>query len=217
MRAATAAIIALGLNPTGVQAEPDPSLTVRVYNYAGVLNKTLSSAELAAQHIFRRAGIQTEWIDCPKEPEEKGRYPACRKPTAATDVILYIVPASMEGYDVGQEAFGFALPSGDCAPARMAYVFYRRVEQAARQSRKVSLAKLLGYVMVHETGHLVLGQGMHFPRGIMRPRWQPEELRQMETGRLTFPSEHAAALRAGVQARATPCAGPADDHGRARE
>jgi hypothetical protein len=196
-------MIALGtvLAAAGAQDSQTPVVTVRVYDLAGVSGKTLAKAEAEAQHLLRRAGIETEWLACPKNRDEEDRYPACQKPIRPADVILQIVPQAMEGYEVGPKAFGFALPSGDGGPARHAYVFFRRVEQAARENDKISLVTLLGYVIVHETGHLLLGPAMHSPRGIMRAQWQPEEFREMESGRLIFPSQQARVLQARVEER----------------
>jgi hypothetical protein len=204
MRPTPTLMIALGtvLAAAGAQADHAPAVTVRVYDFAGVSGKSLAKAEAEARHILRRAGIETEWLACPKNRDEEDRYPACQKPMRPGDVILQIVPRAMEGYEVGPKAFGFALPSGDGGPARHAYVFFGRVEQAARENDRISLVTLLGYVMVHETGHLLLGPAMHFPRGIMRAHWQPEEFRDMENGRLTFPSQQARVLQASVEQRA---------------
>jgi hypothetical protein len=204
MRITPTLMIALGtvLAAAGAQADHAPAVTVRVYDLAGVSGKSLAKAEAEAQHILRRAGIETEWLACPKNREEEDRYPACQKPIGPADVILQIVPRTMEGYEVGPKAFGFALPSGNGGPAMHAYVFFRRVEQAARENNKISLATLLSYVMVHEIGHLLLGPAMHSPLGIMRAHWQPEEFRDMESGRLIFPSQQARVLQARVEERA---------------
>jgi len=203
MRPTPTLVVALGtvLAAAGAQTDHAPAVTVRVYDLAGVSGKTLSKAESEAQHILRRAGIETEWLACPKNRDEESRYPACQKPISPADVILQIVPQAMEGYEVGPMAFGFALPSGDGGPARHAYVFFRRVEQATRENNKVSLVTLLSYVIVHEIGHLLLGPAMHSSRGIMRAHWQPEEFRDMESGRLIFPSQQARVLQARVEER----------------
>ena len=205
MRALPMLAVALwpGLTAAAAEVGHRRSFIVRVYNYAGVSDKTLSNAELTARRIFRRAGVETEWIGCPKDRREEPRYTACQTPPSAADMVLSVVPQSMEGYEVPQKAFGFALPSGDDRPARHAYVFYRRVEQVIRQSDKVSLATLLGYVMVHETTHLLLGPSMHLDRGIMRPHWAPQDLREMESGALAFPPKQARLLRVKASERAT--------------
>jgi hypothetical protein len=61
---------------------------------------------------------------------------------------------------------------------------------------------MLAYVMVHEIGHLFLGPNMHSSRGIMRPRWQADDLREMEIDRQVFPSEQARSLQIKFEGRA---------------
>ncbi len=184
------------------QTAGDPKLTVRVYDYAGVSNATLSKAESAAQRIFHKAGIDSEWIGCPKDAGEWSRYPACSGPGRAEDVILKLVPDAVEGFGVRRLVLGLAIVTADGRPANHAFVFFLRVKEAARQHGKIPLDTLLGYVMVHEIAHVLLGADMHFPSGIMRPRWQPEDFREMEIGRLVFPPRQARAMRTRVLERA---------------
>jgi hypothetical protein len=186
-------------------AEAQSILTVRVYSYLELSDNTLSNAEGKARNIFHRAGIKAEWIRCPTERQEEDRYPGCRKPREPWDVILHLVPRSMERQSVGPEAFGFALPATGGEPSTHAYVFVHRAERTAmdshRSSRPVSITTLVAYVMVHEIGHVILGPNMHSSRGMMRPRWQPEDLYEMEIGGLGFPPDQARSLRLKLNER----------------
>lgn len=198
-------LIALGILAAS-GAEAQSFLTVRVYNYAAVPGSTLARAEAAAQGIFHKAGIEVEWIHCPTSRNEVDLFPACRKPSGPWDVVLQIVPQSMEPKSVGSDAFGLALPGTSSEPSTHAYVFFHRAEQAAveshRSSRPVSLPTLMAYVIVHEVGHLLLGPNMHSPHGIMRARWQAKDLQEMEIGAVGFPSGQAKTLRARLEERA---------------
>jgi len=177
-----------------------PNIIVRVYDYAGLPGDTLRNASLEAQKIFRKAGVETEWVECPLDRGAEQQYPACMKPVGPADATLRIVPQAMQGYPVPQGAFGFALPSGDERPAAHAYVFNHRVEEAAEQS-SCSGFRLLGHVMAHEVGHLLLGVNEHSSRGIMRPKWLKQQLTQAESGQLVFPRGQAARLQAAIRAR----------------
>jgi hypothetical protein len=188
---------------SGAFAQPD--LTVRVYDYMGVSDNTLSNAESVARRIFQRAGIEAEWVRCATEREAERWYPGCRKPKGAWDLILHVVPRAMEGGLVGPKAMGFAAPVGEGETASHAWVFFHRVRQTAaqsqRSSRNVSQDTLLGHVMAHEIGHLLLGPNQHAQRGVMRPYWRAEDFREMETGCLVFESEQAKSLRAKLRQR----------------
>jgi len=45
--------------------EPKLKLAVRTYNYAAVPGHILITGEEHAAEIFRRAGIELAWVDCP--------------------------------------------------------------------------------------------------------------------------------------------------------
>jgi hypothetical protein len=53
---------------------------------------------------------------------------------------------------------------------------------------------LLGYIIAHELGHLLLGPG-HAPSGIMRATWDMNDLEAIRQGRLKFSREECARIR----------------------
>jgi hypothetical protein len=61
-------------------------------------------------------------------------------------------------------------------------------------------AQLLGPLMSHEIGHLLLGSN-DSSEGIMHDQWGPEEIKRAVTDRLVFTPQQAAMIRANVQAR----------------
>ncbi len=57
-------------------------------------------------------------------------------------------------------------------------VFYDRAVEPYMPIGMSASADILGNVMAHELGHLLLGSNSHTATGIMRARWQGEELRR---------------------------------------
>ena len=55
-------------------------------------------------------------------------------------------------------------------PIRRAYIFYDRILDHARLTGS-NVARLLGAVIAHEVGHLLLPAFSHSPTGIMRAHW----------------------------------------------
>jgi hypothetical protein len=55
--------------------------------------------------------------------------------------------------------------------------------------------ELLGYVIAHEVGHLLLGTDSHSHDGIMQGRWEDAQLRGAGKGNLQFTSSQAALMR----------------------
>jgi hypothetical protein len=94
------------------------------------------------------------------------------------------------------EVFGVAFLSAE-GTGCYSDVFYERAMEL-HTNWNVSLADILGNVMAHELGHLLLGSNSHNGMGIMRERWQGEELRRLSRGSLSFTSEQAGHMRGGL-------------------
>jgi len=105
-------------------------------------------------------------------------------------IWLRIVPGSWMN---GDATFGVAFLS---AEGKGVYcdVYYGSVEKFHKDS-DVSIPPILGHVMAHEIGHLLLGTHAHSPAGIMLPQWHGNELRRLMMGTLLFTPQQARAVR----------------------
>jgi hypothetical protein len=66
---------------------------------------------------------------------------------------------------------------------------------------------MLGAVMAHELGHLLLGEHSHSSEGLMQAHWSTEQLKNMGMGNLLFDARSAARVRrraAALDAGPTP-------------
>jgi len=148
-------------------AQERPQLTVVVYNDAGVPARIVESAKEAAERIYRDAGIAIAWKD--------HNDPA----TGTTELFVRIVRRSL---NLPGEDFGIAFVGGDGRGVQ-ADIFYSGIEQL---SSPTNPAQILGHVMAHELGHLLLGMNTHSRLGIMQAQWTDQQLRQMSKGILKF-------------------------------
>ena len=123
--------------------------------------QTLREAEDQASLIFRKAGVEIEWADCPLNDEDPSLYPKCPAVLDATQLFLRIFPNTATKMDVGGEAF---------VAARIANIFWNRVEEQA-QRLNVPARRFLAHTVAHELGHLLLGSNSHSPTGIMTAHW----------------------------------------------
>ena len=81
------------------------------------------------------------------------------------------------------------------------YVFHARVEALAAEHPDLNHGTILGHVLAHEIGHLLLGSNSHAPGGLMGARWFARELHRMSQGDLLFTSAEPARVRAALAAR----------------
>jgi hypothetical protein len=181
--------------------EPSLRIIVRIYNYAHVSHRTLGQAEEVTSRIFRKAGVELAWLDCPTWHAGEEQYPACEPPLGAAEVDLRILPSSMAArFGSSAEQLGFALASARAGSVSDAWVFYDRVERLA-ESQVASCDQILGHSMAHEIGHLLLGPHSHSYGGIMRSNWDREYLEEASRGQLLFTRDQARLIRDDVQAR----------------
>lgn len=187
---------ALAETPPAPTAENEAKILVRIYNYAQVKPSTLMRAEQAATNVLHHAGIRVAWIDCQLLAEENP--PECNRPVEAAEFVLRILRRSMAlGTSGFQDAFGYAYPLQGGGGAYLT-VLYDRVEQETNKRYLHGL--ILGHVIAHEIGHLLLGFG-HSPIGIMQAELREQQWQDAAQGNLCFTPQQGELLRVAVNAR----------------
>jgi len=191
----------LGGDIPAARGEPNPKITITIYNYTQAPSGTLDEAEAVAARIFERAGIESLWQE--HRAAATGSETTANAPRTRNEVhiTMHIIPRSMAArLASSQICLGLSVvPSGN-KRGDMAYVFYHRVQELAR-GRNLSAADSLGHAMAHEIGHLLLGTNSHSPTGLMRARWDRSDLLRAATGWLIFTDAEAERLRAEVRER----------------
>jgi hypothetical protein len=139
---------------------------VLVSNPANLRPEMLIAAEDDAATIYRVAGVQ---MTCVNAGRADVGY------DYAVDFIVMIVSGKEAGRMAArsnQDAMGYAVRDSNDEAGRggMAFVLFDRVEDRA-SSHHVSISRVLGQVIAHELGHLLLPSNSHSERGIMRAVW----------------------------------------------
>jgi len=165
------------------------SLTVSVFNDARVPTGVLSVAQDRAVFIMRRAGIRLEWLDCGS--------PGKRPPNSGCAAISFPQHLSVrlirQTSLASEDNFGQSFQDADGAGS-YAIVYFRTLE-SSQAATMVTPGELLGHVVAHELGHLLLGLNSHSPGGLMLGSWRAPELRQAAHGNLLFTNEQAERIR----------------------
>jgi hypothetical protein len=167
----------------------NPQLTVFVYNRAEVSRVMLEQAERDAVRVFARCDLVIAWVNCPPGVTS----PACVQPPATFHATIRLIPRPLT---LGEASFGVAFPSDD--RGGYADVFFEHVKRLRGDDEHVDLAAVLGHVMAHEIGHLLLGSHSHSPSGIMQDQWHDDQLIKISQGRLLFTAEQAGQMRTHV-------------------
>ncbi len=166
MRAVATWMAALAMITLGndVAAESPVTLTVRLYNTSGVPADELAAARGAADAILRDTGLQVRFRECARTTDP------CAETLNRSEVVVRIIDAPQFNATLHPEAYGVTYIVKETNRGWLATVFSDRIDSAAARVG-VDAGTLLGRVMAHEIGHLLLGIDYHGAVGVMRAEW----------------------------------------------
>lgn len=164
------------------EGEPDARFRVCLYDYGGLSTETLTKSLVEVNRIFHRSGVGLSWLQWTPSAAGLNRPVSCGDDRG---LVLKLIPEQMAArlHPLSKE-LGFAVGT-------QAWVFVDRV-RAASESHDYFI--ILGDVMAHELGHLLLGPG-HSASGIMSANYRRDTMLNAEFGRLLFTPEQGRYLR----------------------
>jgi hypothetical protein len=168
-------------------------MNVAVCNLNSVREPIIAKAKAETELVFRSAGVTIVWRDCDVFPtpaeQEREAWFIVRLRTGKPP--LTVGPASL---DVMGKAFVAEHGGGYMADA------YFQAIQATSEQHDGDSGVLLGFVMAHELGHLLLGPG-HTPEGVMQAAWGQKQMEALRQRWLRFTEEGAVRIRRALAAR----------------
>ena len=145
----------------------------------------LQKAEQRAADILRKAGVETVWLVCSAGEGTHGDLNALM-PFTPLDLSLNLVAsARARDFPVAKDSYGFAVGSSNNEFTSDAWVFFDLLQKAASEFQ-LNTSLVLGNIIAHELGHLLLGANAHSKWGLMRARWTREDLVAADRGELSF-------------------------------
>ena len=196
-----AAVIAATLTvlwsvPLAATESEAPDVRIRILNYARIANDVIAQAQQRVTDIYKIIGVQVRWqvTLCPPDPCSS----VADTLTEPSDFVLIVLSPNMSrGLKVARNVVGMAIvpPQGG---GRIAYVLFDRVTRVARVAR-LDVSDMLGMVMAHEIGHLMLPDGSHSDSGLMRADWTIKELHRPLHPAFEFTRPEGEAIRRHLQ------------------
>ncbi len=183
---------ACAMLPPVAAADGETQLTISVYDYAGVDRSMLAHAGRVVMATFAAAGVAAEWVErctpvtCLAQDERKvppSGYVA--------ELTVSILPDGGTPEVHAEPVMGSA-PRGSF----FAYAYFGRIRTFAFE-RNLFLGTVLGHVIAHEVGHLLLREG-HASRGIMRAVWTSADLTAMQQDAFGFTADQGERIRTEV-------------------
>ncbi|MBS1859968.1 MAG: hypothetical protein JST11_31655 [Acidobacteria bacterium] len=185
------------LSGAAIDAQAREQQLVLVYDTAQIAAEVMSEAQNEASRIFREAVMELRWMNCRVAGEGEDEVDTCAGQHGGAALYVHISPSA--GNFPNQHALAHAAVG---AGGVRAAIFFDRVRALAAKGTPCDLARLLGHVMAHEMGHLLLTQAGHSPQGLMAGPWSAQDLRQAAAGRLLFTPAEGAKMRNEMVSRA---------------
>ena len=160
------------------------TIVLLLVNEADVPSHVLSQAQDEASRIYQGHRIRLVWT----HPDtERGDY----------RFTVKILPRALTGKGVDGRAMGVA-PGTRETRGTLAYAFYDRIKEVTI-TIGADAGLILGHVMAHEIGHLLLPHNSHAKTGLMRGGWDTQQAMRAATGALTFTPKEAALILERLQ------------------
>jgi hypothetical protein len=139
------------------------------------------------------AGVPIKW-------NTRSEGGVVRKTESEDCVVVTVLPKPAT--HISAEALGFAKPHG--VDGGEVTIFSDRIEGLPywQNTSGANVSKILGSVMAHEIGHVLLGSPDHSPTGIMNGHWGTTEFWTLTHRGLKFTNEQGALMRESVSRRA---------------
>ena len=176
-------------------ADPSPMLRVRVNKYTQASPSIVAKAEREAGRILGEAGLRMVWLDCPIAAAS--RFSTIRVSSPLKLPISCYACFQNEPMNKFQDTvFGFAV-----VPIFASVYYDYALRSAKRDNDELEVPVILGCVIAHELGHLLLGSNSHSGSGVMQPQWGRKQVKQALTGGLLFTHEQSKHIQAEAEKR----------------
>jgi hypothetical protein len=159
----------------------DQAMVIDLINSAGVPARNLEQAKRRASRILITTGTTILWRTNPEDVQGPIAGPARAMLNYA--VRLKIVSVAPRG--VPNRTLAYSLPS--VRIGANITIFYDRVERIS-QDVEIDTGSMLGLVIAHELGHIILRSTKHSPTGIMKSPWAKSDIQHAAArlGEFTF-------------------------------
>jgi hypothetical protein len=195
----TLAIGSVRLGSARERADEELPITIQIHDYWHVPSESLARASAIVTSTYEKIGVRTEWIGVVRQDVRrrgsKPRRDRSRMPIAQLTIIILTKDMAARGR-FADGALGLAAVA-DEGMGRIAYAIYDRVRDTASRAA-MNEADLLGFVMAHEIGHLLLPSRSP-DTGLMRSRWTVRDFKRLDVATLEFSPLQASQIRKTIE------------------
>jgi hypothetical protein len=161
-----------------------PEVLVRVLDGSAVSQQTLLRAQDTATDILAAAGVRLRWTSASR-PTATGSVQTIDLRFSDTIPADYLPGALAAAHPFAQSGLRIT-------------VFTDRVARLLPPAQTKWSGRVLGHVLAHEIGHMLLGHDSHSTNGLMKALWSEKDFEVMKSQNLPFTPEHASLIRSNA-------------------
>ena len=203
---------------------------VRVYDNTVMSAADQTVALRAATGVLAAAGIDITWLVCGSTGGVSVNPEACTTRLTRDELAVRLVRLGGTPSARGQLSLGYSLLDTSAGGGTLATVYVDRVEWLVAQVRNSQLpipnlqddpeehlgswklevgsssagaagARLLGFAVAHEVGHLLLGTNTHAAAGLMRAVWSRSDIQRNDPADWLFSAADSLAMSRALRQR----------------
>jgi hypothetical protein len=182
-----------------------PVVTVQIRDYVHMKDDSLSKAREIVTRVYKRVGVGIEWLGVMRpEVDRTTHVPAAedvRLPIAQLTINI-LTPAMAKRGHVANDVLGFVAVPPEGGMGRIGYVVYERVRDVA-SGGSASTSDILGVIIAHDIGRLILGAGSGTQAGLMNRQWQRQDLERVNPLTLEFTPPEIDRIRTTLEHKAS--------------
>jgi hypothetical protein len=161
-------LLGLSLHLGAAECDVIHTVPIRLIDEAAVPPKVVVAAEREAAYILKSLCVDVEW--------------AAESVTNALEMRITVAPL---GPEITNRSLGITFLDAD--RGNRGTIFLSRVRAVEEPyASRIGMGRLLGCVLAHEIGHLLLNSRAHSPEGVMIAYFGEAEISRAAQRRLTF-------------------------------
>ena len=168
-------------------------MNVSVCNLGGLPESDVARAKAEVEAVFHPVEVEIEWKSCDEY-----------RPSATVGEAWFLIrlrndkpPVMRSASSLDAMGRAYIGESGDCY---LADAYFKAVQKLAA-AHDADADALLGFVIAHELGHLLLGEG-HVPDGVMQAQWGGAAVKALERRWLQFNPAQRDRIQSKLRAKA---------------
>ena len=182
-----------------------PAVTVQIRDYAHLKSDHLSKARELVTRMYKRVGVGIEWLGAIPE-DVGGKRTALAGGAAHLSIaqltINIVTPSMARRGGFADDVLGFVAVPPEGGMGRIGYVVYERIRDVAAGG-PANTTDILGLIIAHDIGRLILGAGSGTHDGVMNRQWDRHDLERVNPLALEFTPPEIERLRTTLERNST--------------